>query len=109
MSYFLRHPADNFPNWPPLFIQRPYTLVGIQVRNKLEDLAVNIDPQLDNGKQIPISGIPRPATFGSAQTKSDGPLNHEYRGTYGPSLYDYFWQTQGYQPNPNQVPGTNGK
>lgn len=109
MSYFLRHPADNFPYWPPLFIQRPYMIVGIQVEHKLEDLAINRDPQMDDGREIQLSGIPRPATFAAVAAQPERPFDLEYRGTYGPSLYDYFWQTQGYRPDPTQVPGGGNK
>lgn len=105
MGYFLTHPVDSYPYWPPLFIQRPYTIVGIQIRNKLQDLAVNQRPTY-NVNQIPIAGIPRPATFSAMAANPEQPRNHEYRGTFGPTLYDYFWKTVGYTPDPTQPPGT---
>lgn len=101
------NPLASFPNWPLNFAgQNPYNIVGRQVLNKIQDLAVNQIP--DHLRvDVPLQGIPKPSTLSAMNQRAEGPFNVEdtRRANYGPDLYSYFYSTQGYKPDPNQPAG----
>lgn len=101
------NPVDGFPYWRRSEYQQAYKIQDDITARKLEDLRINQDPHYI-GVNVPSNNVsPRPVSLSGPNQIMEAPFTsgQRRRGTYGPTLTDYFWQTQGYIPDPTQYPG----